>query len=63
MKTTAQLNSLVMRVYHNVLPNMFITFMSDDMSVLTHTYPHKPQGNIKVTIYNHQAEWSFYLFG
>ena len=34
----------------------------DKVSMLTHTYPHKPLGKIKVTIYNHQADSPFYVW-
>ena len=33
----------------------------DKVSMLTHTYPHKPMSKIKVVICNHQADCPFYL--
>ena len=33
----------------------------DKVSMLTHTYPHKPQGRNKVTICNHQADSPLYV--
>ena len=34
--------------------------MDDKVSMLTHIYPHKPLGEIEVTICNHQADSPLY---
>ena len=34
----------------------------DKVSMLTHTYPHKPQRKTKVTICNHQADSPLYVW-
>ena len=34
----------------------------DKVSMLTHTYPHKLLRKIKVTVCNHQADSSFYVW-
>ena len=34
----------------------------DKVSMLTHIYPHKPQGNIEVTICNHQADSPLFVW-
>ena len=39
-----------------------ISFRADEVSVLTHTYPHKPLRKIKVTICNHQADKPLYVW-
>ena len=38
------------------------TLEGNKVSILTHTYPHKPLRNIKVTIYNHQADRQLYVW-
>ena len=35
------------------LESSFVTLGGDRVSMLTHTYPHKPLRKIKVTIWNH----------
>ena len=34
----------------------------DKVSMLTHTYPHKPPRKTKVTLYNHQADSPLYVW-
>ena len=38
------------------------TLRGDKVSMLTHTYPHKPLRKIKVTICNHQADDPLYVW-
>ena len=38
-----------------------VTLGGDKVSVLIHTYPHKPLTKIKVTICNHQADSQLYV--
>ena len=39
-----------------------VPFRGDNVSMLIHTYPHKPLRKIKVTICNHQADSPLYLW-
>ena len=41
---------------------MWLTLGGDKVSMLTHTYPHKPLMKIKVTICNHQAGSPLYVW-
>ena len=48
-----------------ILRNLFsftAALGGDKVSMLTHTYPHKPLGNIEVTICNHQADSPLYVW-
>ena len=42
--------------------NIQLPFGADKVSMLTHTYPHKPLRKIKVTIFNHQADSPLYVW-
>ena len=39
-----------------IVPHLTCPLEGDKVSMLTHTYPHKPLRKIEVTICNHQAD-------
>ena len=51
---------MVVLVYICVQPN--VTLGGDRVSILTHTFPHKPLRNIKVAICNHQADSPLFVW-
>ena len=46
----------------NITDTNVKTLRGDKVSVLPHTYPHKPVTNIEVTICNHQADSPLYVW-
>ena len=45
-----------------VFKNIFISHERLEVSMLNHTYPHKPLRKIKVTTCNHQADSPLYVW-
>ena len=57
---TSEITLLSTFVIQHIEP--IITLGGDKVSMLTHTYPHKPLRKIKVIICNHQADSPFYVW-
>ena len=58
-------SSVQIYLFRRVMKHIILVFfnpLGDKVSMLTHTYPHKPLKKIEVTICNHQADSPLYVW-